>query len=340
LGRILGISASRRVWGNSEIAVRRVLLSAMEDGAQVDFVRLGDLRIEPCRGCFRCLSREGACAIGDDVAGLVDRAEAADALVLAAPVYFGMPPAVLVGLMDRLLVVTAGDEAAGRPRGAVAITLMGNPDWRGVAQPFVNLAASLLGFDLIESVSVVAEGPGEVLMDDETVARLEALGRWLASGAPGRRRGLASGPAKEMALPANPSAASSVQSGPRQPDSPEGVGFQLKGCRRRGPQDFGEEARRGALCPVCESDFFRVEGNQIVCPVCGARGDLTVHTAGGEFVKIGGDERWGTAWLRRHVASWIKPSVERYKFKREQALRNIRELKRLYSIKEGEAPKP
>ncbi|HVP56458.1 MAG TPA: flavodoxin family protein, partial [bacterium] len=210
MGRILGISASRRVWGNSEIAVRRVLLSAMEDGAQVDFVRLGDLRIEPCRGCFRCLSREGACAIGDDVAGLVDRAEAADALVLAAPVYFGMPPAVLVGLMDRLLVVTAGDEAAGRPRGAVAITLMGNPDWRGVAQPFVNLAASLLGFDLIESVSVVAEGPGEVLMDEETVARLEALGRWLASGAPGRRRG---------------------------------------------PQDLREEARRGALCPVCESDF-------------------------------------------------------------------------------------
>ena len=95
-----------------------------------------------------------------------------------------------------------------------------------------------------------------------------------------------------------------------------------------------------SLCPICRSDFFRIEGGHVACPVCGARGDLAIYTAEGRFVSIDTEERWGRAWLKRHVAAWIRPSVERYRSRRGQALKDLRELRRLYSLKEGEGPKP
>jgi multimeric flavodoxin WrbA len=346
----LGISASTRVWGNSEIAVRRVLLSAMEAGAGADFVRLSDLRVDPCRGCFKCLAPAGACAIADDVAGLIGRAASADAMVLAAPVYFGLPPAILVGLLDRLLVVANRDDAADRARPAVAVTLMGNAEWRGVAEPFVNLAASLLGFEVIESVSAVAEGPGELLGDSRVVERLAACGHLLGATS-GWPRGLASGPSEDMALPANPSSASRIERGAEAGESrassvrpfgwnptPSGLS-PISASPDHSSRGTGEAPNLGR-CPTCRSDFFRLEGGHVACPVCGARGDLAAYTAEGRFVRIGSEERWGRGWLKRHVASWIKPSMERYKSRRRQALRDLQELRRLYSLKEGDGSKP
>jgi uncharacterized Zn finger protein (UPF0148 family) len=262
----------------------------MEEGARADFVRLTDLTIAPCHGCFRCLSKAGACALEDDVAGLLDKASAADALVLTSPVYFGLPPAVLVGLLDRLLVAAAGDELADRARPAVTVTIMGNSKWRGVAEPFVNLAASLLGFEVTESFGAVAEGPGEVLGDAGVMKRLAICGHEL-----GQPRGR--------------------------------------------PRDEAPLAEGLDRCPVCRSDFFRAEAGILVCPVCGAAAELAAHAGDGRFVRAGDEARWGRAWLRRHVAEWIRPSIERYKPKRKQVLRDIAELKRLYSLREAEDSK-
>jgi multimeric flavodoxin WrbA len=182
LRKIVGVSASSRPWGNCETAVKRILVSAQEAGADADFIRLTDLAIGPCRGCFTCLGETGACPVEDDLCEFLKRLRSSDGLVLAAPVYFMAPSAALIALTDRLLTMAADwvPEAPERP--AVTLTLMGNSEWRGVARPLVNLTASLLGFRLLESLSLVAEGPGDIIRDAGAVERLDMTGKALASG--------------------------------------------------------------------------------------------------------------------------------------------------------------
>jgi multimeric flavodoxin WrbA/uncharacterized Zn finger protein (UPF0148 family) len=321
------------VWGNSDIAVRRVLLSAMEEGARARFLRLTDLKLEPCRGCFKCLSPARACAISDDLAKLLDQVASADAMVLAAPVYFGLPAAVLVGLLDRLLAAAPREDLGKPGRTAVTVTLMGNREWRGVAEPFVNLAASLLGFNVMESVAAVAEGPGEILRNPEVVGRLRSSGRTLA--APSALGQCLVGEALQL----EPHAFRASTDIGTFPDAGGRREIGQGECSTEPTANSQGLLGRGAECPVCRSDFFRIESGHIVCPVCGARGDLAAYATEGRFVRIASEVRWGRAWLMRHVASWILPSVERYKSARKQALEDLRELRRQYSLKEAERSK-
>jgi multimeric flavodoxin WrbA len=281
MATILGISASARIWGNCETSVKQVLTAAGEAGAETRFARLTDRNLEPCRGCFRCLSKEGTCPIDDDLYALLGEIRSSDALVFASPVYFMSPPGALMGFLDRLLTVRSDMDAGGSLGPAVAITVMGNRRWRGVAEPLLNLTVSILGFEVVESLSLVAEGPGEVIASPDAAGRLVELGRALASGV-----GLAA-------------------------------------------------SERLKVCPVCRSDFFRLEPPAVVCPVCGLEGDLDAYVAAGRFVRTGGELRWGQEWLARHIDSWIRPSLQRYRKGRKEILANLRGLKERYKDRDG-----
>ncbi len=278
---LLGISASNRAWGNCETAVKSVLLAAMRGGSRTAFIRLTDIPLEPCRGCFRCLAGDGACPIEDGLYDLLCHIRSADNLVLAAPVYFMAPPAKLFSLLDRLLTVSEFNPEDDRRRRAVTVTIMGNRQWRGVAEPYVNLMASLLGFRIEDSLSVVAEGPGEVLSDAAAVARLEAIGTAFAEG-----------------------------------------------------RELEVSGDRANVCPVCRSDFFVIEAPSVVCPVCGLKGDLAAYAKEGTFTGTGGDVRWGTDWLKAHIETWMKPSVERFKANRREILSKLSDLRSRYALEE------
>jgi multimeric flavodoxin WrbA len=278
---LLGISASKRKWGNCETSVKSVLLAAMKRGTKTAFIRLTDIPLEPCKGCFRCLAGGGSCPTEDGLYDLLCHIRSADDLVLAAPVYFMAPPAKLFSLLDRLLTVSGFRPEEGGRKRAVTVTIMGNREWRGVAEPYVNLIVSLLGFRIEDSLSVVAEGPGEVLSDSATVARLEAIGTAFA----------------------------------------EGARIESSGCRKN-------------ACPVCRSDFFVLESSELVCPVCGIKGELAAYAKGAGFSRTGGEARWGTGWLRAHIEAWMKPSVERYKANRRDILSKLSEFRSKYASEE------
>jgi hypothetical protein len=280
--------------------VKAALVAARGAGAAIRFVRLPDLAIGQCRGCFKCLGPEAKCAIEDDLAGLLQAADVAGGLILASPVYFGLPPACLVSLLDRLLVRTPREGSALADKCAVTVTVMGNRKWRGLAGPVANMTAGLLGFDLAASWELVAEGPGEVLSLPGAEDRLALAGRMVAGEvAP-------AGSADAVAL----------------------------------DPDDGRPAPGGRLagrCPTCRSDFFRIGQGALECPVCGTRGDLAVYLKEGGFEKVDCEPRWGRPWLKGHVASWIEPSIQRYKARRKDILRGVADLKRRYSeVEEGE----
>jgi NAD(P)H-dependent FMN reductase len=183
MANILGIVGSARPWGNSELMVRQVLQGAQAEGGSVQMIRLTSLRLESCTGCMRCAIHGKPCRIDDDMAWLVDAIQAAGALVLAAPTYFLGPAAVIKLVLDRLLMVTARvQETLPLLRPAVTVITAGLEDWRGVTLPYLNTLVAAFGYRPIESLTAVAPGPGEVLLDDELMAQALAAGHRLGRG--------------------------------------------------------------------------------------------------------------------------------------------------------------
>ena len=183
MANILGIVGSARRWGNSELMVRQVLQGALSEGGSAQLLRLTGLRLESCTGCMRCAITGKACRLQDDMAWLINTVQAADALVLAAPTYFLGPAAVIKLVLDRLLMVTAHlQEAPPTPRPAVTIITAGLQDWRGVSLPYLNALVAAFGFRPIESLTAVAPGPGEVLLDEELMTQALAAGQRLGRG--------------------------------------------------------------------------------------------------------------------------------------------------------------
>ena len=75
------------------------------------------------------------------------------------------------------------DEALPPLRPAITVATAGLEGWRGVTLPYLNALVAAFGYQPIDSLTAVAPGPGEVLLDDELLERV--LRRRPAPG-PGR----------------------------------------------------------------------------------------------------------------------------------------------------------
>jgi len=101
MGRnILILKGSPREKGNSAVLADQVAAGANETGALVTSVYLHGLDIRPCDGCDLCRD-SGGCVIEDDMQSLYPKLIAADAIVLASPVYWFTFSAQLKLCVDR-----------------------------------------------------------------------------------------------------------------------------------------------------------------------------------------------------------------------------------------------
>ncbi|MGQ9582941.1 MAG: flavodoxin family protein [Thermoplasmatota archaeon] len=74
--------------GATELVLASFLRGFVEGGGRVELLNPYRMSIAPCRGCFTCWIRTpGRCAISDDMGGVLERLQAADAVVFATPVY-------------------------------------------------------------------------------------------------------------------------------------------------------------------------------------------------------------------------------------------------------------
>ena len=79
-------------------------------GHEVERVDVGDVNLGGCLGCYKCQAKpdEPGCVQKDDGNELFDRLIAADALLLAAPMYCWSFPAQLKPLIDRTVCLVSG----------------------------------------------------------------------------------------------------------------------------------------------------------------------------------------------------------------------------------------
>lgn len=98
--KILIISASPRMGGNSDVLCDEFMRGAVESGHNVEKIRLSEKKIAYCAGCGVCHETH-KCFQNDDAAEILNKMVSADAIVLATPVYFYTMAAQLKTLIDR-----------------------------------------------------------------------------------------------------------------------------------------------------------------------------------------------------------------------------------------------
>jgi multimeric flavodoxin WrbA len=98
--KVLGISTSPRLKGNSDLLLREALAGAESAGAQIEYLRIADLNIAPCVECNCCYST-GRCRVQDDYQQVLQKMLDADRLIFATPVFFATVCAQAKILIDR-----------------------------------------------------------------------------------------------------------------------------------------------------------------------------------------------------------------------------------------------
>ena len=124
--KILGISGSPVKKGNVETFLQRTLESLPRKDLQYEVVHLSGLKIKDCIHCNFCLTKQTAekyCSLKDDAQAIFEKAQAADIIVLASPVYFMRSSARLAALIDRFRVFVFGNITAGRLKNKIGVSM-------------------------------------------------------------------------------------------------------------------------------------------------------------------------------------------------------------------------
>ena len=90
--KVLGINFGGRNMKCSEIMIKEALFAAKEAGAEVEFIRTINMRIDHCSGCGVCSTKRDQgenvrCIKKDDYLALEEKILDADGLIVAAPVF-------------------------------------------------------------------------------------------------------------------------------------------------------------------------------------------------------------------------------------------------------------
>jgi multimeric flavodoxin WrbA len=98
--KVLGIMGSPRMKGNTDLLLDEALKGAESQQAEVEKILVDKLQIAPCKEYYGCL-KDGKCVIKDDMDGIYDKLLAADAVIIASPMFFYTVSAQLMLLISR-----------------------------------------------------------------------------------------------------------------------------------------------------------------------------------------------------------------------------------------------
>ena len=180
--KVLILSGSPRKGGNSDILCEQFQKGAEEAGNVVEKVDLRSLKIGCCMACYGCRGK-GVCVQKDDMTPLYEKINAADAVIIGSPIYFGENTGQIKCFVDRMYAFL-GPEGSKMKAGkkAVAVITQGMAD----VKVYENCAGILTaGFRYcgaaIEAPLIVGELHSAEDLKAEALAAAEQLGKKLAN---------------------------------------------------------------------------------------------------------------------------------------------------------------
>ncbi len=279
--KVLGLGCGQPN-GSAEILLKVALRAAEGEGAEVELVRLDELR----------MLSEAEGAGPDDARWLWDRLVECDGLIVSTPIMSRTVSARLKLLVDWLLGPNADaaiidgllalrregrepavpfrvDERVLKPRVAGFLAVGGSltPQWKTLALPIMHTTTFSMHIAVVDQVQFEGAGtPRSVVLDQAATDRAAVLGRNVASQ----------------------------------------LGVAFDQARYLGPP---------GLCPMCHLDVVALHGADVECATCGARGRL------GPDLKVAWTDLSASvismAEKRAHAAE-IQETAERHRQKRAE----------------------
>ena len=170
--KVIGICGSPRR-GNTEWMLETVMQEAAGRGAEVETLLLRKMDVKMCRGCLACEEggeeRQGSCRIKDDMIEVYPKLLAADAVVLATPVYFELLSGRLKNFLDRTCALWP--RLQGKRLAGLAVAE------EGIGQAVQNFKTygSLCKMQWMGSVTALARNPGDAARIKGLEGRLKRL---------------------------------------------------------------------------------------------------------------------------------------------------------------------
>lgn len=99
--KVLVLSGSPRIKGNSSILCDEFIRGAQEAGNVVEKIYVTKKKVGGCFGCNVCYTNGGSCVQKDDMAEIQEKMLNADVIVLSSPIYFYSMTSQMKAVIDR-----------------------------------------------------------------------------------------------------------------------------------------------------------------------------------------------------------------------------------------------
>jgi len=194
---VLCVAGSSRLKGNSTQLLDRCIAGVESAGGRVDSLALARCTIKPCINCNGCMVT-GECVRVDDMTQIYPRIDAADAIIVASPIYFATIPATLKKFYDRCQPYWARrhaasgasraiDDSTRRPGAFLIVRAGGDPF--GYSAAVIPTRSVFANLEVNYSEELVVEGPdkaGDILKYPNELQTALGIGQRIVEAA--RRR--------------------------------------------------------------------------------------------------------------------------------------------------------
>lgn len=253
--KVLGINFGGRNMKCSEIMIKEALFAAKEAGAEVEFIRTINMRIDHCSGCGVCSTKRDQgenvrCIKKDDYLALEEKILDADGLIVAAPVFSVGITGQIKNFIDRFGAAhdraaldeiqkkriaegKTGDELLD-PRyfkkryvGYISVGGADTPHWVAFGLPIMNMFGTSIHMKTVGQLDAYGQGQrANPVFDEELMSQCRELGKRI------------------------------VEADGKEYDEVEW---------------FGEEG----VCPVCHGKVMMMDNApEVVCATCGVKGTM------------------------------------------------------------------
>ena len=182
--KVVAFNGSARKDGNTAIMVRWVFDELQKEGIETELIQLKGKKINGCIACYKCFENANQrCAVQkDDLNEFLAKMIAADAIILASPVYFSDVTPQIKALMDRAGMTAIANNAMFRRKVGASVVVARRG---GASHTF----ASLNNFFFISQMIVPGSNywnmgfgneKGEVEKDEEAQGTMRTLGQNMA----------------------------------------------------------------------------------------------------------------------------------------------------------------
>lgn len=180
--KVLTISGSPRLKGNSVTLTQYFDDVAQKNGAETKTYHLNELNYKGCQGCMSCKKELEYCILEDDLTPILDGCYDADIIVLASPNYYGHVTGQMKCFIDRTFSLLtprflSGPDRCRLPHGKSLVLIFTQSSDGSLFRNVITYFKEFARIYDIEDVHIIRgyclSGPDDAEYDDELIKKIE-----------------------------------------------------------------------------------------------------------------------------------------------------------------------